>query len=166
MSDIEQTSLLYYQSSDCSVQWGDFLKTLASELDAQMSAEENRAFFYVLGARLADRLSLPQADTLEALEQSINVQLRSIRWGWTRIRDIHSSLEIVHACAPMRQAFGDAAMSWSGGVLEGLYVQAGNAKHRSALRPDRPDAAAVHLQRRAASTSLSLIHISEPTRPY
>lgn len=122
MSDIEQTSLQYYQSSGCSAQWGDFLKTLASELDAQMSAEENRAFFYVLGARLADRLSLPQADTLEALEQSINVQLRSIRWGWTRIRDIHSSLEIVHACAPMRQAFGDAAMSWSGGVLEGLYA--------------------------------------------
>lgn len=158
MNDVEQASLNYYQSFACSEQWAEFLHALASELQAQMSPEENRAFFYVLGGRIAARMPLPGTATLEAFERSANERFRQIRWGWTQIRDVHSSLEIVHHCAPFRQAFGDAAMAWSSGLLEGVYSywlkQLGAGQELQLRQVGHADAASDTLQFRFAHASL------------
>ena len=115
MNDIERGGLQYFASRACDPQWRLFLRTLADE-------EEIRAFFYVLGPRMAEADPIDPVETLEELEEAINRRLGDTGWGWVMIRDVHSSLEFVHSCAPLRAAFGDEAMSWSGALLEGMYA--------------------------------------------
>lgn len=123
MSDLEQGSLRYFLSAPISSQWSDFLAVLAEELAEQMSAEEIRAFFVVLGRRAARRSPLTQGETLQDLEHFVNDYLARVGWGWMRVRDLNSSLEFLHSCSPLRRAFGDAAMDWAPGLLEGLYAE-------------------------------------------
>lgn len=122
MSDIEEGSLQYFLSRICDGQWAGFLRALADELNEQMPPEELRAFFYVVGSRMARERPLPPGSTLGELERNVNDYFGSIGWGWARVRDLHSSLEFLHACAPLRQAFGDASVPWAGAVLEGIYA--------------------------------------------
>lgn len=121
MSDLEQGSLAYFLSGPTAPQWADFLQVLGEELGEQMSPEEIRAFFFLLGQRMARRTPLSAGETLQDLEQLVNERLRQIGWGWMRIRDLNTSLEFLHSCSPFRQAFGDAALEWAPGLLEGLY---------------------------------------------
>jgi len=123
MSDLEQGSLNYFLSAPGDAQWADFLRVLSEELSEQMSSEEIRAFFVVLGCRIARRNPLQPGETLMDLEAAANDYLRRCSWGWMRVRDLNSSLEFLHSCAPLRQALGDAAMDWAPGLLEGLYSE-------------------------------------------
>lgn len=123
MSDIEQGSVAYFLSRPVNPQWSDFLHSLAEELGEQMGAEEIRAFFTVLGRRIARRNPLAAGETLHDLERVINDYLARCDWGWMRVRDLNSSLEFLHSCAPLRRAFGDAALDWAPGLLEGLYSE-------------------------------------------
>lgn len=122
MSEIDQGSLQYFQSRACSEQWAGFLRALAEELGRQMPAEELRAFFFVIGERMAGQDPLPGGASLAELEASANAYFGRLGWGWVKVRDLQSSLEFAHSCAPLRQAFGDAALSWTSGLLEGIYA--------------------------------------------
>lgn len=122
MNDLERGGLQYFASRACDPQWRLFLGTLADELNEQMDVEEIRAFFYVLGQRMAEAEPIAEVETLEELEASINQRLDASGWGWTVIRDVHSSLEFVHSCAPLRAAFGEDSLAWSGAILEGMYA--------------------------------------------
>lgn len=122
MSDIEQASLEYYAARTCEGQWKGFLRALAGELDEQMPAEELRAFFRMVGGRMAAAAPLAAGQTLQDLEVQANRYFGGIGWGWMKVRDLDTSLELLHSCSPLRQAFGDGAMSWTTSVLEGLYA--------------------------------------------
>lgn len=121
MSDIEKGSLEYYAARAIDPQWRDFLAALAGELGAQMPAEEIRAFMHLIGRRIAEQNPLPPSESIAQLEQHVNAYLFRAGWGWMRIRDLQSSLELLHSCAPLRMAFGEAGMAWGGAILEGLY---------------------------------------------
>ncbi|MDP3859606.1 MAG: cellulose biosynthesis protein BcsD [Stagnimonas sp.] len=121
MSDLEQGSLAYFLSAPVDAQWADFLRVMAEELAEQMSAEEIRAFFAVLGRRIARRNPLAAGETLQDLESAVNQHLRRCNWGWMRVRDLNTSLEFLHSCSPLRQALGDQAMDWAPGLFEGMY---------------------------------------------
>ena len=121
MNETETGSLRYFMDGVREPRWGGFLRVLADELNDQMSVEEIRAFFYVLGKRLAEQAPLGDAESLEDLEAAANRYFKAHGWGWMRVRDVQTSLELVHACAPMRAAFGDGGMAWAGALLEGLY---------------------------------------------
>ncbi|HEX4872566.1 MAG TPA: cellulose biosynthesis protein BcsD [Nevskiaceae bacterium] len=123
MSEIEQNSLRYYQRQAVDPQWQSFLLALAEELQGQMSAAENRAFFYVIGGRIARSRPLPSGQSLQDLEQAANQRLAELSWGWMQVRDLETSLEFVHACAPLRDAFGERALDWTPALLEGLYAE-------------------------------------------
>jgi len=88
-----------------------------------MPATELRAFFRVIGERLARRAPLLAGASLAELESRINDYCLQTGWGCTRIDDQSTSLDFVHSCAPLRQAFGDDSLGWSTGVLEGLYAE-------------------------------------------
>lgn len=122
MNDIERSALRFFAARACDRQWQLFLRTLADELNDQMDVEEIRAFCYVLGQRMAEASPIPEVETLDALEQVLNQRFGDMDWGWVMIRDVHSSLEFVHSCAPFRSAFGDAGMAWAGALLEGMYA--------------------------------------------
>lgn len=121
MTDFEQRSLEYFLGRSGDRQWLGFLGALAAELGQQMVAEDLRAFFSLVGGRMAETTPLPQDLTLPQLEDHINTYLDDVGWGWIQIEDRQSTLEFTHGCAPLRKAFGDEAMEWAPGVLEGLY---------------------------------------------
>lgn len=121
MSDLDQGSLRYYGAQACDPQWKGFLSALASELNSQMPADELRAFFFVIGKRIAESNPVQVGESLEQLETNLNHYFRSSGWGWVKVQDLHTSLEFLHSCAPLRSAFGDAAMDWCPALLEGTY---------------------------------------------
>lgn len=123
MVDVEQGSLNYLLSRPVDGRWGGLLKALADELAAQMPATEIRAFFAVLGRRWARSMPLPPIADLKELETAINTSLAAVDWGWVRVRDLGSSVELQHSCAPLRSAFGVDALPWAPGLLEGLYSE-------------------------------------------
>ncbi|MDB5970702.1 MAG: hypothetical protein JWQ90_3152 [Hydrocarboniphaga sp.] len=122
MSDLEQGSLQYFHSRASHSLWLPLLRALADELNAQMPPEELRSFFFAIGGRIAAADPLPAGTSLADLERNANHWFGYAGWGWVKIRDLQSSLEFVHACAPLRQAFGDVALAWSPAVIEGIYA--------------------------------------------
>ena len=126
MPDVEQQSLSYFMSRPEQGRWAGLLRALADELSSQMSAAEIRAFFVVLGRRWARAMPLSIADRrdsgLSDFERAANAVLAPCDWGWVRVRDLGSIVELEHSCAPLRSAFGAEALPWSTGLLEGLYA--------------------------------------------
>lgn len=122
MTELDQGSLQYFSAHACDPQWRSFLGALASELNAQMPPEELRAFYYVVGRRMADQSPLQPGDSLNELEGKLNAVFSGMQWGWCKVRDLGSSLEFAHSCSPLRAAFGDASMEWCGALLEGMYA--------------------------------------------
>lgn len=123
MLDVEQESLGYYASRSAHGQWAGVLRALADELTAQMPATEIRSFFVVLGRRWARSMPLAEGGDLKAFERAANAALSSCDWGWVQVRDLGSSVEFQHACAPLRAAFGPESLAWASGLLEGLYEE-------------------------------------------
>ena len=111
MLDVEQGSLEYFLSRPADGRWAGLLRVLGEELATQMSAPEIRAFFAVLGRRWARSLPLDpdgalKGGDLKSLESAANAVFAAADWGWVRIRDLGSSVEFQHACAPFRSVFG------------------------------------------------------------
>jgi len=123
MVDVEQGSLNYFLSRPVDGRWAGILKALAEELTAQMPAGEIRGFFAVLGRRWARSMPLPPLTDLKSFETAANAALGAADWGWVRVRDLGSSVELQHSCAPLRSAFGAEALAWAAGLLEGLYAE-------------------------------------------
>lgn len=123
MTEFDQKSLRYLLSREVEGQWSQFLGALAEELNEQMSAADLRVFMFIIGKRMASANPLPAGQTIDDLEASANVWFGHCGWGWMQVRDLQSSLEFLHACAPLRQAFGEKAMEWAPGLLEGIYAE-------------------------------------------
>lgn len=123
MVDVEQGSLNYFLSRPVDGRWAGLLKALAEELTAQMPAAEIRGFFAVLGRRWARSMPLSASADLKGFEAAANAALSAADWGWVRVRDLGSSVELQHSCAPLRGAFGAEALGWAAGLLEGLYSE-------------------------------------------
>lgn len=122
MSNLDQGSLQYFMARSCDPQWRDFLSALAEELASQMPSDQLRAFFHIIGRRMAEAHPLRAGESLAQLETHVNRYFASIQWGWVRLKDQQASVEFAHACAPLRAAFGASAMEWCGAVLEGMYA--------------------------------------------
>jgi hypothetical protein len=123
MSTVELHSLEYFAARACDPQWKIFLRALADELGAQMPDTELRAFFHVIGGRIARQAPLPPGSSLADLEKNVNAYCAASGWGWLAVRDLSNSLEFQHSCAPLRAAFGDDALPWTSALLEGLYAE-------------------------------------------
>lgn len=121
MANQLESSLKYFSGQQVSTQWQGFLKALSDELRQQMPAEEIESLMYVLGRRMANDIRPDVGGTLEQMQAAINDVWAAMNWGWVNVKDVQTSLEIVHCCAPFRAAFGDDALQWAGALLEGIY---------------------------------------------
>ncbi|PWN56870.1 cellulose biosynthesis protein BcsD [Abyssibacter profundi] len=121
MSNSFGSHLAYFSEQQCGRQWRAFLGALAEELAEQMSDDEIQSFMYVLGRRMGESVQPAEASTLEEMEAAANAIWADWNWGLVRFKDVQTSLEIIHDCAPFRAAFGAAGISWSGALLEGIY---------------------------------------------
>jgi hypothetical protein len=123
MADIHRTSLHYLLSQPQNAQWSFFLQALAEEMASQMPPDELRIFFQTVGKRIARSHGVVVGDSLSDLQEAFNAVFSDKGWGWCVVSDGGQYLEILHGCAPLRQGFGDAAMPWVAGLLEGMYSQ-------------------------------------------
>lgn len=113
----------YFRSQQVSLQWLPMLRALAQELSAHASVQDLRRLFFNVGARFAgdtaDRFE--GVETLVQLEESLNDLWARLNWGWVELTEAPGLIEIGHQAAPLAEAFGDEALEWSIGLLEGFY---------------------------------------------
>ena len=112
--------LAFLLTERISKQWAGFLRAFSDEMQAQLSTDEYRELLRNMGLRLAESLPIEAQDTVEALESAINGHLQHMQWGYARMTDSGSMLQIEHYFDPLSSALQvDAAVS--GGLLEGVY---------------------------------------------
>lgn len=113
----------YFRSQQVSLQWLPILRVMALEMAAYADAKDLRQLFFNIGERFAkdaeDRFE--DVETLGQLEECLNDFWSRINWGWVDLNEIKGSIDIAHHAAPLAEAFGDDALEWSVGLLEGFY---------------------------------------------
>ncbi|MGQ0709793.1 MAG: cellulose biosynthesis protein BcsD [Rhodoferax sp.] len=113
----------YVRAQQVAPQWQDFLRALAGELCAQADDSALRTLFHSIGTRLAEGVQAiyQDIDTLANLQQVLNGYWGGMQWGWVEMTEQAGFVDITHCLAPLSQAFGEDALGWSTGVLEGFY---------------------------------------------
>jgi hypothetical protein len=118
--DNELLSLHYYARQQCSRQWVHFMAAMFAEFEERIAAAEAGQFLEAIGAKMARLLPLRRCESLEELEEDINSVLEGIDWGWMRLREADSFIEITHGAYPLVPQ-DESRRSWMVPILEGLY---------------------------------------------
>lgn len=105
----------------CAAQWRGFFQALAAEFAAALSPEDLRALMFRVGVRFAAEHPLPPSATLDDLQRGMTAVWDRIDWGWVRLVQESTQLDILHSLSPVSAAFGANHVQWSGGFLEGVY---------------------------------------------
>ena len=113
----------YFKDQQVSPQWAPILRCMATELTAQLSEQELHNLFFKIGHRLALEMGadFEGLQTLSGLEEKVNDLWALMNWGWVEIKEAGDGMDVRHQCAPLAEGFGDDAMRWSVGLLEGFY---------------------------------------------
>lgn len=113
----------YFRGQQISLQWLSFLNALAKELSANADATDLHQLFFRIGGRFAEDLEqhFQGIQTLSELEDALNKHWSGIKWGLVTLNEVKSYIDIHHQYAPLSESFGDDALIWSIGFLEGFY---------------------------------------------
>jgi hypothetical protein len=113
----------YFRSQQVNLQWSPILFAMAHELQAIATPADLRLLFQKIGARFAQSVAdqFSDATTLNQLNDSLNKLWSRTQWGFVTMQEASDSIEIAHQFAPLHEAFGQEAASWSIGLLEGFY---------------------------------------------
>lgn len=113
----------YFREQQISLQWLSFLRSLAQELSANAEAADLRQLFFRVGERFAAEVEgrFTSVETLAQLQDCLNQCWSGINWGWVVLQEGKNYIEIHHQAAPLAEAFGEEALVWSVGLLEGFY---------------------------------------------
>lgn len=113
----------YFRGQQVSLQWLPVLRALAAEMASHPEPNDLRRLFFKIGERFAkDTESLfRDVQTIAQLEESLNDFWCRINWGWVDLNEADGSIFITHQAAPLAEAFGDDALEWCVGLLEGFY---------------------------------------------
>lgn len=113
----------YFRNQQVPLQWLPILRSMALEMASYADAKSLRQMFFNIGERFAkdaeDRFQ--DIETLDQLQQSLNDFWFRLNWGWVELTEVKGYIDIVHHAAPLAEAFGDEALEWSVGLLEGFY---------------------------------------------
>ncbi len=113
----------YFRAQQVSLQWLPVLRALAAEMSANAEVKDLRQLFFRIGEHFADDAEdrFRGLQTLAQLEESLNEFWAQINWGWVDFTEVKGFIEITHYAAPLAEAFGEEALIWSIGLLEGFY---------------------------------------------
>ncbi len=113
----------YFRGQQVSLQWLPVLRALALEMSAHAEAKDLRHLFFKIGERFACDTGerFEGIETLAELQDSLNDFWSQTNWGWVDLQETKGCIDITHYAAPLAEAFGDEALSWSVGLLEGYY---------------------------------------------
>jgi hypothetical protein len=118
--DEEQISLHYYARQQCSRQWVHFMAAMFAEFEERVDSTEANQFLVAIGFKMALLLPLRRCESLEELADDINNVLEGIDWGWVRVRESASFIEITHGAYPLVPQ-DEGRRTWMVPILEGLY---------------------------------------------
>lgn len=113
----------YVRGQQISLQWLPVLRAMALEMSEQSKAADLRNLFFKIGRRFGKDTEhlFEGVQSLSQLEESLNDFWSQINWGWVNLSEAKGHIEIAHHMAPLAEAFGDDALGWSVGLLEGFY---------------------------------------------
>ena len=113
----------YFRAQQISLQWLPMLRAMATELAEHTEASDLRRLFFKIGQRLAAETGdlFQSAKSLTELEEYLNDFWMRINWGWVEFTENESYIDISHHASPLAEAFGDGALAWSVGLMEGFY---------------------------------------------
>jgi hypothetical protein len=113
----------YFRGQQVSLQWLPMLRALATEMAQHTSTEDLRFLFFKVGQRFAGDTGdfFESVQSLTELEDGLNDFWMRINWGWIELKEEEEHIEIAHYACPLAEAFGDEALPWSVGLLEGFY---------------------------------------------
>lgn len=120
---INSTLQTYFRQHQVSPQWLSVLRAMAQVLQDAEDPETLKALFFKIGEQMAHSIEsqFVSIETLDDLAERINVHWSTLHWGWTSLKELDDAIGIEHHAAPLAEAFGDAALPWSVGLLEGFY---------------------------------------------
>ena len=118
--EAERISLRYFAQQHCARQWAHFIAAMFAEFEERVDPAEADQFLEALGAKMAQLLPLRHCESLEELEDDINSVLEGIDWGWMRLHEADSFIEITHGAYPLVPQ-DENRRSWMVPLLEGLY---------------------------------------------
>lgn len=113
----------YFRKQQVAVQWLSILRAMALEMPAYADPASLRQLFFSIGQRMARDAAahFEQVQTIDEFEQALNDFWTRLNWGWVALSEIEDGIEIDHQAAPLAEAFGEDALEWSVGLLEGYY---------------------------------------------
>jgi Cellulose synthase subunit D len=143
----------YFRSQQIPLQWSPFLRALAQELIANADKHALHQLFTNVGSRFATTV-LPQfsgISTLKELNDALNGLWAPMSWGYVKLTEASTAIEIEHRYAPLAEAFGDEMLEWSVGVMEGFYQSVfrsfgASEKMTASYVPEKSDAMQIHLR--------------------
>jgi hypothetical protein len=121
---VENNSLeRYFRGQQVCLQWLPILRALAQEMVARADVADLRQLFFQVGDRFAKDMEgrFQAVETLAQLEESLNALWQQLNWGWVTLTEAKACVDIAHEAAPLAEAFGEDALDWSVGLLEGFY---------------------------------------------
>lgn len=113
----------YFRGQQISLQWSPVLRALAAEMSSRSDPKDLRHLFFKIGVRFAKDTEglFREVQTIAQLEESLNDFWFRTNWGWVDLNEDDGSIYITHQAAPLAEAFGDDALEWVIGLLEGFY---------------------------------------------
>lgn len=113
----------YVRGQQISLQWLPVLRAMATEMSEHSETSDLRNLFFKIGWRFGKDTEhlFGEVGSLQQLEESLNDFWSRINWGWVKLTEAKGHIDIAHQTAPLAEAFGDEALGWSVGLLEGFY---------------------------------------------
>lgn len=113
----------YFRVQQVSLQWLPVLRALALEMSDNADVKTLHHLFVNIGGRFAADAQecFEDVQTLTQLKENLNDFWTRINWGWVDLTEVKGGIDITHQAAPLAEAFGDEALEWSSGLLEGFY---------------------------------------------
>lgn len=113
----------YVRAQQISLQWLPVLRAMATEMSERSKPSDLKDLFFKIGWRFGKDTKhlFEEAQSLSQLEESLNDFWSRINWGWVKLSEVQGHIDIAHQAAPLAEAFGDEALLWSVGLLEGFY---------------------------------------------
>lgn len=113
----------YFRGQQVSLQWSPVLRALAAEMSSRSDPKDLRRLFFKIGERFGKDTEglFRDVQTIPQLEESLNDFWFRTNWGWVDLNEADGSIFITHQAAPLAEAFGDDALEWVVGLLEGFY---------------------------------------------
>jgi hypothetical protein len=147
MQDIDNASyeLDYYRRQQFKPGWQSLIEVIFSGILASADDADSRDFLRLMGSHLAEKMPLPDAQTVGEFEDGINALLSHFDWGWVQLEASEQGMLLTHHAYPQTPDPDNESM-WSlsfATVLEGVYatwlLAQGGASHVSLRQSQQSD---------------------------